>query len=183
MTRTEQVNAIKLWYEHGTGKNLIETFLPKQASSIAEYYKTPQNINNPKIAGTYHFDFIQGGTKHAAYVGESGNIFWRLLEHLYNLFNSVTDWGIPADAILNNEIQLAWEGTTGISDEHCRREEEKSLIQKLKPFLQYTNPNSPEFGKDKKQRGVSREKISADICVSGSLRRSRARALFTMKED
>lgn len=178
--RANQVNNIRRWYERGAGKLLVETLLPNHATAIAQHYKTPQAQNNRKLAGTYRFDFIQGTTRHTAYVGESGNIYWRLLEHFYNLINGVTEWGVPAKAVLNKDIRIEWTGVAGVPNENSRRSEETNLINSLKPFLQYTDPDSEEYGDDKKQPGLSREKIRSDFCVSPRLRRARAEHLFSI---
>lgn len=179
MTRTERVNIIKQWYERGAGKPMIEELLPKHATAIAQYYATPQILNDERIAGTYCFEFVQGAARHTAYVGESGNIYWRLLEHFYNLVNGVTDWGISTKAVLNKDVKIEWMGTTGMTNKFCRETNEATLINKLKPFLQYTDPTSCEYGDDKKQRGLSREEIRPDICVCSRLRKARAEQLFS----
>ena len=180
MTRTEQVNIIKRWYECGAGKLMVEKYLPKHAAAIAQYYETPQILNDERIAGTYCFEFVQGTTRHIAYVGESGNIYWRLLEHFYNLINGVTDWGVPAKAVLNEDVKIEWCGTLSATDKYCREKDEENLISSLKPFLQYTDPASAEYGGDKKQRGLSHEEIRPDICVCSRLRKARAEQLFSI---
>ena len=183
MIRMEQVNVIKQWYERGAGKLMVESLLPKYSAAIAQYYETPQNLNDKRIAGTYRFEFVQGSTRHTAYVGESGNVYWRLLEHFYNLMNGVTDWGVPAKEFLNGNIMLDWTGSAGTTDKCCREAEEASLINSLKPFLQYTDPAAIEYGNDKRQRGLSREAIRPDICVCSRLRKSRAKELFSFEEN
>lgn len=177
--RVNQVNIIRRWYERGAGKLLVETFLPNHAAAIAQHYKTPQDQNDKSLAGTYRFDFIQGATRHTAYVGESGNIYWRLLEHFYCFMNGVSEWGIPAQAILNKDIKIEWSGKVGTTGKSCRESDEALLIDSLKPFLQYTDPNSKEYGDDKKMRGLTREEIRPDICVCSHLRKARAEQLFS----
>lgn len=180
MTRTERVNNIKQWYECGAGKLMVEALLPKHAEAIAQHYEIPQFLNDERLAGTYCFEFVQGTIRHTAYVGESGNIYWRLLEHIYNLVNGITDWGVPVKAILNEDIKIEWSGSSGIADKHCREEDEAKLISSLKPFLQYTHPTAKEYGTDKKQRGLLREEIRPDICICPYLRKARAEQLFSV---
>ena len=144
MMRTEQVSNIKQWYECGTGKMMVEKYLPKQAEAIAANYAVPQMDNEKKLAGVYHFDFTQEDKQITAYVGESGNIYWRLLEHFYNLVNGVTSWGVPVTEILKKNITIEWYGMTGIVDKELREEVEAVHIKAWEPFLQYTANTDPE---------------------------------------
>lgn len=180
VNRKNQVMAIKQWYEYGGGKHLIEKLLPDHAATIEQYYKIPQNINDERLAGVYYFEFVQGTYRNVSYVGQSGNIAWRFLEHLYNFFNGVTDWGVPAEAVLNEDIKIEWTGIPGTTDRFCREADEARLISYMKPFLQYTDPTSDEYGNDKKQYGRTREEIKPDICVCSYLRKARAKKLFSL---
>lgn len=126
----------------------------------------------------YQFYFVKDEIKHSAYIGEAGNIYFRLLEHLYNLFNNITEWGVSPKDFLEDKIKIEWEYEKGISREEMRRKIEKEKIEEIKPFLQYTEKDSPEYGEDKKQYGVARDEIRPDYCICNDLRRKRAKRIF-----
>lgn len=171
-------NAMKEWFKKGKGRDIIKHLLPEQEDMIHKYLNVPQYLNKEEISGVYHFSFVKDGIKRSAYIGEAGNVYFRLLEHLYNLFNNITEWGVYPESILNGIIGIEWVCEIGISSVAERRKMEKDKIDEFKPFLQYTSPNSVEYGEDKSQYGESREKIRSDYCVNKDLRRKRAAELF-----
>lgn len=172
------VDLIKEWFEQGDGREIIKNLLPEQEEKVLKYLNIPQFLNRREISGVYHFLFTKDGKKHSAYIGEAGNVYFRLLEHIYNLFNNVTEWGVSAKSFLEGTVNIEWLCEVGIPDEKTRKEIENKKIEQFKPFLQYTAPDSPEYGKDKWQYGKTREEILSDYCVCNELRKKRAAKLF-----
>lgn len=172
------VNVMKEWFKNGRGREIVKYLLPEQEEMIFRYLNVPQYLNREEISGVYHFSFAKDNVKHSAYIGEAGNVYFRLLEHLYNLFNNITEWGLSPESFLEDNIKIDWICEVGISNENMRRKMEREKIEEFKPFLQYTSPNSPEYGDDKKQYGEIRENVRPDYCVCKDLRKKRAMALF-----
>lgn len=172
------VDLIKKWFVHGEGREIIRNLLPEQELKILKCLNIPQHLNRKEISGIYHFLFIKDGIKHSAYIGEAGNVYFRLLEHIYNLFNNVTEWGVSGKSLLEGTVKIEWLCEVGVPNEKIRKDIEKENIEQFKPFLQYTAPNSPEYGKDKWQYGKTREEILSDYCVCNELRKKRAAKLF-----
>lgn len=172
------VDAIKKWFKNGKGREIVRKLLPEQEENISKYLNLPQCLNKEEVSGVYLFSFTKDNVKHSAYIGEAGNVYFRLLEHLYNLFNNVTEWGLSPESFLIHNVKIEWVCETGIANEAARRKKEREKIEEFKPFLQYTSPDSPEYGDDKKQYGEIRENVRPDYCVCKDLRKKRAVALF-----
>ncbi len=184
MVRKDKVMSIMEWYESGDGKKIINEMLPYVQQNVSQNYKIPQFLNRNDVAGVYKFYFKKGNRVSAAYIGEAGNVYFRLLEHLYNLFNKITNWGVSPDEFSAGNMQLIWECKIGISDKVKREKCETEEIEKEKPFLQYTAIDSNEYGQDKvlydklQKRKLHRDEIRTDICVIKPLRKKRAEELF-----
>lgn len=163
---------------------LIKKIAPEIYDKISENYKIleiAQYRNDPSVAGNYEIVF--NGIP--LYAGESGNVFIRACEHIYNMCYDENKFGfiLPHDAI---EIHFRITHL-GITSDKTRKEIEAKAIQTYKHILQYTNPESPEYGKDKKKfdydtkKWISRECIPIDWCVVPKLRKDRVEKLLSMK--
>ena len=142
------VNAIKEWFKNGKGREITRKLLPEQEQKIGKYLNVPQCLNREEISGVYQFYFVKDNIKNCAYIGEAGNIYFRLLEHLYNLFNNITEWGVFPKDFLEEKIKIEWECEVGISSEEIRRKIEKEKSRRLNLFcntLKKVRPNTAKI--------------------------------------
>jgi hypothetical protein len=139
----------------------------------------PQLENNKSVAGNYEIyinDF-------PLYAGESGNVYVRACEHIYNMYNGYKfGFQLPKKGI-SITIKITH---LGITEKGEREQIEADAIAERKHILQFTDPNASEYPNeypnDKKQyiqgEEVPREKIRPDYCIVQNLRKARINELL-----
>lgn len=163
------INKVKRFARSKAGLKVVRQLAPEIARIIEEhpeYLDIPQNKNDPRLAGNYQICFFD----QIFYTGESGNCVFRLAEHIYNYCDSADAFGHkyePADAIPARFEIFA----SGVIHKEMRELIEASVVKKMKPILQYTDPYAPEYEIDKPiPDGETRESMRSDICIFTNLK-------------
>lgn len=166
------------WYEN-KGRILI-------SQHIDNAYKLDQQYKNdiPQNCGVYMITF----NKKPVYIGQSNNVYYRVLEHLYNIFEQKTEWGIKPSHVATSQIIIDFEILhSNITDEEGRENLESEEINKRKPLLQADDPAT--YPKDKNFKDkitnewLAREDIASDICVKPYIRKRRIRETFGIDNE
>ena len=157
--RSEMVTTLNNWYEFGKGKAIINSLFPELDNAIRDNYTVPQYLNEPNVAGLYKFIFCNSDLKRTGYIGESGNVYFRFLEHIYNLFENKTSWGVPPQYFENGDLKIEWHILEHESDQQNRKNKEILYIEREQPFLQYAFNHG---------------------CINSELRKKRAEEIFNL---
>ena len=171
------INKVKRFARSKAGLKIIRQLAPEIARIIEEhpeYLDIPQRENDPRLAGNYRIDFFN----RIFYTGETGNLVFRICEHIYNYCYSADAFGHqydPTEKIPARFEVIAW----GVVHKDMRELViESRVIEVMHPVLQWTNPASPEYGSDKPiPEGETRESMRSDICVYTNLKIDRFRAI------
>lgn len=163
--RNKYVTKVKRFSRSKAGLAYIRTIAPEIADIIEENPKVldiPQWVNG-EYAGNYIFDIWEKPYN----TGESGNVVFRCCEHLYN-YKTTDAFGGQYDKKVPARFKVfAWH----VSHKEHRELIEAAVIQKLKPVIQYTPEDAPEYGVDKPiPEGETRESMRPDICIFQELR-------------
>ena len=171
-TRERQIyiSKVKRFARSKAGLAKIRRIAPELAQIIElhpDYLDIQQNKNDPRVAGCY-LNTIFG---QAFYSGSSGNAVLRVCDHIFNFLTDATAYG----GVYKNGMQAHFKiYATGVTDSKMRESIEFLIIEKVHALLQYTNPKSGLYGKDKPiAAGKTRETIRADICIYRSIRAKR----------
>ena len=158
------------WYENRKGKDFICTYIPNQAKFIDNFYLCNNNSCNEN-AGVYMIKF----NNKAVYIGQAGNIAYRLITHIYNLVNKKTEWGIELYYIENGYINLDISILEdSILNENKRKQKEYEYINLELPILQNCYEKYYPYDKAKKYsngKWMKRKDIPADWCIRKALRK------------
>lgn len=171
-TRKIYISKVKRFARSKAGLKKLEKIAPDVAKMIAlhpEWLDIPQYLNDPRVSGCY-INTIFGKT---FYSGSSGNAYLRICEHAYNFITDATAYG----GVYQNGIPVSFNiYATGVESADLREFIEFKVIDRLKPLLQYTDPDSDEYGTDKPiGTGETRDSIRKDICIKVPLRFKRFR--------
>lgn len=157
------------WYEQGNGKTLINSYLSSQATFINDNYLIAYNTCTENT-GVYKITFNDV----PIYIGESGELAFRLLTHSYNIFTGSTNWGITSSEILQKRVELGVKILENkISNQKDRKQKENEAICNYKPLLQYKSEKyypSDKAKKDRNGRWMKREEIPNDWCLKKEVR-------------
>lgn len=163
------INKVKRFARSKAGLKVVRQLAPEIARIIEEhpeYLDIPQNKNDPRLAGNYYICFFN----QIFYTGESGNCVFRICEHIYNFCYSADAFGHqydPTDKIPAKFEVFAWK----VVHKEMRELIETKVIEVMQPILQYTDPNAPEYGRDKPiPEGDTRETMRSDICIFTNLK-------------
>lgn len=184
-TRERQVYIakVKRFARSKGGLKKIEKIAPEVAQIIRqhpEYLDIPQYLNDRRVAANYA-NIIFGIP---FYSGSSGNAYLRICEHAYNVITDATAYG----GVYQNGIPVSFKiYATGVESPDLREFIEFKVIDRLRPLLQYTDPDSDEYGTDKPiPTGKNRENMRPDICITVPLRFKRfaaAKAAYQAGEE
>lgn len=168
-TRERQVYIakVKRFARSKGGLKKIEKIAPEVAQIIRlhpEYLNIYQRDNDIRVSGCY-LNSIWGKP---FYSGSSGNAYLRVCEHVYNFLTDATAYG----GVYQNGIPVSFKiYATGVESPDLREFIEFKVIDRLRPLLQYTDPDSDEYGTDKPiGAGETRDSIRKDICIKIPLR-------------
>ncbi len=173
MTRRERqvyIAKVKRFARSQAGLKKIRRIAPELAQTLElhpDYLDICQRENDRRVAGCY-LNSIFG---QPFYSGSSGNVYLRVCEHIYNFMTDATAYG----GTYKNGMPACFKVyATGIESRDMREFIEFNVIEKMKPLLQYTNPESDGYGSDKPiATGKTRETIRPDICITVPLRYKR----------
>ena len=173
------VAKVKRFARSKAGLKKIKRLAPDIARLIEnnpEYLDIPQVFNDPFLSGCYTIHICG----RCVYVGESGNMAFRIIEHIYNYCTGADKFGHQYDPGIPAEFKgVAW----GVTDKDFREAFESSAIDLLHPLLQYTSTDAPEYGSDKPiPDGETRETMRSDICITTNLKIERVNALIKAYE-
>lgn len=165
------------WYENKKGRSLILKYIDN-ANKIDEQYKN----DIPQNSGVYMITF----NKIPIYIGESNNVYYRILEHLYNIFEQKKEWGIKPSNIFTGKIIIDFEILhSHITDVENRKSLESEEIIMRKPLLQADDSTTYPEDKACKINGkwIPREQIPIDWCVKPKIRKRRIKETFDIDND
>lgn len=161
------ISKVKRFAKSKTGLAKLSKIAPDVANVIKEhpeYLDIAQYRNDPRVAGVYT-NYIFGDL---FYIGSSGNVFLRECEHCYSFIKEAEFYGHKYEPTIPCEFKPV---AVGMTDPDLREMLEFNAIRSLKPILQWTDPDSPEFGTDKPiSQGETRDSIRPDVCIDFSLR-------------
>lgn len=170
------INKVKRFARSKAGLKIIKDLAPEIAKMIEEHpnwLDIAQYYNDPRLSGNYRVDFYD----RLFYTGESGNLIFRIAEHIYNHSYSADAFGHkydPADKTPAKFEVFAW----GVVHKEMRELMESRVIEVMHPVLQWTDPEAPEYGSDKPiPEGETRESMRPDICVYTNLKIDRFHAI------
>ena len=168
--RAIKVNKMRRFALSAAGQKKMRIIAPDLVDTIVahpDYLEIEQIKDDSRVAGLY-MNTIYGVP---FYTGESGNVFWREIEHIYDYITSSEWYGGKYDAKVPARFTVY---ALGVQDKALRESMERKAIKVTHPVLQWTDPNAPEYGKDKYlPEGETRESIRPDICVFPYLRKIR----------
>lgn len=176
--RKQKVIKILRFARAKSAQKIIGRLSPELLQIITEepeLLELPQEQNDSRVAGLYRIRVY--GKDY--YIGESGNVFFRLAEHIYNYIKEPAVFGMPK---FDLDIPCSFD----VAALHCCSKEireaiESNLINKLHPLMQYTAQDDPAYGRDKfVPDGETRASIRPDICV---FREERARRFRLLQEE
>ncbi len=171
-TRERQIyiSKVKRFARSKAGLAKIRRIAPELAQIIElhpDYLDIVQKKNDPRVAGCY----LNSIFEQAFYSGSSGNAILRECEHIYNFLTDAAAYGGVYKTGMQAHFKIY---ATGVTNSKMRESIEFLVIDKLHPLLQYTDPNSSEYGTDKPiAAGKTRETIRADICIFPPMRAKR----------
>lgn len=161
------ISKVKRFARSKTGLAKIRKIAPEVAQTIElhpEYLEIVQKDNNPLVAGNY----ITSIFGRPFYSGSSGNAYLRVCEHIYNFLTDATFYGGVYKRGMPAYFTVY---ATGIESKGMREFIEFQVIQKIKPILQWTDPDSFEYGNDKPiPSSKTRDSMRPDICISVPMR-------------
>lgn len=164
------ISNVKRMARSKAGLAIIEKISPEAALAVKahpDWLEIPQSANYAPICGVY-VNNIYGKP---FYIGSSGNIYFRLCEHIFNYMTSARYYGgvYTLDTPARFEIY-----DIGLADEKKRESLEFDLINETHPLLQFTEVSDSLYGRDKPiAKGKTRETIRPDICIYSYLRPQR----------
>lgn len=158
------------WYENQGGKRIIYSYIQNQAKFIEKYYLDSNNAYRENT-GIYRIDF----NNNPVYIGQSGNLAYRFITHIYNILNQKIDWGIMPQDIENGKVNIDIKILkNNILDENERNQKEDEAIILENPILQCDYDKYYPYDKCKKdgnRKWMKREDIPVDWCIRGKLRK------------
>ena len=169
--RKVYIGKVKRFARSKKGQAIIRRFVSSEIIKLLEehpeYLDIHQFYSDPRVCGNYLITLFEDKDW---YTGESGNVLLRACEHIYNMltsdcFGGIIDKNVPARI----EV-IAW----GVTDPKLRRLFEACVVEARKPYMQFTDPASEEYGSDKfVPEGENRETLRADATIKIDLRRKR----------
>lgn len=176
--RSEFIDKVKAFYKRDKDKiKPISEEVYNIINDYPDYLDIPQTENDKRVAGNYEI-FINNIP---LYAGESGNVYFRACEHIYNMYNDIDKFGF---LLPDERIEISFNITLGVTNENQRKRNENNAIKEHKHLLQYTDINSTEYGKDKAKYiriKVPREQIPDDWCVKPKIRKLRVDEILGKK--
>lgn len=165
--RKRYINKVKRFAKSKTGLAKIKQICPQLAEVIInspELLNIHQYKNDPRTSGNY----INSIYDKTFYTGQSGNVFLREAEHIYNFLTDASYYG----GIYKKGTKACFKiFAVGVEDINMRLFIEEKVIKKFEPVLQYTSEEADEYGKDKPLlENHSREEVPVDTCVHVHLR-------------
>lgn len=165
--RRKYIAKVKRFATSQAGLAKISKIAPEAATVIKEhpeYLDIPQYRNDARVSGIYQCEIFGK----PFYVGSSGNVYLRLCEHIYNFCTDPAAFGACWTRETPAHFSII---ASGVSIPEHREAMEFGAIKAVNPVLQYTDPSSADFGRDKPlASGETRESLRTDICVTVPLR-------------
>ena len=123
------VAKVKRFAKSKAGLKKIKRLAPDIARLIAdnpEYVNIPQAYDDPFLSGCYTIHICG----RCVYVGESGNLVFRIIEHIFNYCTGAEKFGHQYDPGIPAEFKgVAW----GVTSKNLREAFESAAIDRLHP--------------------------------------------------
>jgi|SRR5699024_5372277 len=159
------------WYEDGPGKSFINEY-----TNINEYVmRNYKEMDSKEVSGIYIIKF----NDLPIYIGESGQMGKRFVEHMYNLAtDGINFFGVKLNEVIEKKVKVRIDILENeLIDISIRKKKEVEAIKKHEPILQVKykryHPRDKFFKNNKTNEWLIRDEIRDDICIRKKLRRER----------